>query len=74
MEFRGTHHGVVTYTRYKIDSVPSSASEDNQLLTHVRIAVQVHNLEPEYRKDSGMPPSIESVALIGSYLPRQFSI
>ena len=29
----------------EIDSVSSSASEGNQLLTHVRVAAQVHNLE-----------------------------
>ena len=38
------------------------------------MAAQALDLGTDYRKDRSMPPRIESVALIGSYLPRQCGI
>ena len=52
----------------------SAAQEGDQLLTHVRVAVRVDNFGPEDHRDVSMPPPIKSVALIGSYLPRQCGI
>ena len=52
----------------------SSEQEVEQLLMHVKVAPQVLDLGTDYREDLSMPPPIKSVALIGSYLPRQCGI
>ena len=52
----------------------SAAQEGDQLLGHVRVAAQVYDLGPKDRRDLSMLPPIKSVALIGSYLPRQCGI
>jgi len=52
----------------------SGEQEVEQLLMHVKVAPQVLDLGTDYREDLSMPPPIKSVALIGSYLPRQCGI
>jgi len=45
-----------------------------QLLSHVSVDTDVYGVGAAYCEDINMPPNVKSVALIGSYLPRQCGI
>jgi glycosyltransferase involved in cell wall biosynthesis len=58
----------------EFDPVSRGGPEENQSSRHVNIAALLHDTGTNFLKDFRMAPPIDSVALIGSYLPRKCGI